>query len=109
MKCEKCGGVFPTRKGRFCGTCNWNHPQFVYGETNTMEDFIRRSAKDVEFWKMEAIKNLENADAKWTELYGKYAKLIIALEEIVDKPTLDAAPLRSIAKKALEPKRRGEA
>ena len=51
MKCEKCGGVFPNRKGRFCGTCNWNHPQFVYGESNTMEDFDRRSADVAEMRK----------------------------------------------------------
>lgn len=51
MKCEKCGGVFPNRKGRFCGTCNWNHPQFVYGESNTMEDFNRRSADVAEMRK----------------------------------------------------------
>ena len=51
MKCEKCGDVFPDRKGRFCGTCNWNHPQFVYGESNTMEDFDRRSADVAEMRK----------------------------------------------------------
>lgn len=51
MKCEKCGGVFPNRTGRFCGTCNWNHPQFVYGESNTMEDFDRRAADVAEMRK----------------------------------------------------------
>ena len=28
MKCEKCGGNFPHKKGRYCGTCNWNSPTF---------------------------------------------------------------------------------
>ena len=28
MKCEKCGGDFPHKKGRYCGTCNWNSPTF---------------------------------------------------------------------------------
>ena len=28
MKCEKCGGDFPRKKGRYCGTCSWNSPTF---------------------------------------------------------------------------------
>ena len=31
MKCQKCGQEFPNKKGRYCGTCNWNSPGFQYG------------------------------------------------------------------------------
>lgn len=32
MKCEKCGVEFPHKKGRYCGTCNWNSPTFKMAE-----------------------------------------------------------------------------
>ena len=61
----------------------------------------------------DAIKqNLENADAKWAELYAKYAKLITALEEIADyhgtTTEVWANEMKRIAVKALEPTKRGE-
>ena len=66
MKCQRCGGDFPHKRGRFCGTCRTPEKRdpLAVACADVLQDLLRWNAHQLvggEAWARDAIAHLDAA------------------------------------------------